>query len=178
MKRHIIILLTICICAVSCGSHKTKVFDGYFIKKENGVVLPIAKIPESKAVDYEIEVLFDEHELVLRSTQMLGSCYVSFLYEKAKDGQRDVMDVDLDFQDRINGKYIYAIPYGWLPGKANRIKGVTFFYAPMDVALPIKEEKDSEGTVLFTYPDYTGYKFMFQGDEVEKYLSTLLNKLR
>ena len=109
---------------------------------------------------------------------MLGSCYVSFLYEKTEDGQRDVMDVDLDFQDRINGKYIYSISYGWLPGKAHSFKGVTFFYAPMDVALPINEEKDSDGTVLFTYPDYTGYKFMFQGEEVGKYLSALLNKLR
>lgn len=163
----------------ACGSGKTKIFDGYFIQSENGVVLPIAKEPGSNSLKYDVNVEFGEHELFLKSPVMLGACYVSVLYEKA-DGKRDVMDVDLDFQDLIQGKYVYSIAYGWLPGKsyAKSIKGVTFFYAPIDAALPSIEEKDSDGTVLFTYPDFTGYKFMFQGDEVGKYLPALLENLR
>ncbi|MDY6278383.1 MAG: hypothetical protein SPL35_08235 [Bacteroidales bacterium] len=178
MKRYLIILVALAVFTVSCGPKKTKVYDGSFIKTERGVLLPIADAPGEKASNYDIEVEFGDKELILKSSRMLGSCYASFLYE-LPGGNRDVMDVDLDFQDLVKGKYMYSISYGWLPGKnlVKKMVGVTFFYAPLDTALPTVEEKDENGTVAFSYPDFTGYRFMFQGEEVEKYLSPLLEKL-
>ena len=177
MKR-VFLLVILLVLASGCGPHKTQLSDGKIIPYNNGMILPMAEHPGSQKMDWCIELLFDETSVVMRSPRMLHTCYLSITYEDPVTEKKDVSDVDLDFYDQTKGQYVYALPYSWFPSRAqveNAIQ-IAVFYGPENVGLPTRTVPTEEGAM--TYPDFTGYKFVFNQEEVRKYFKSFTEHLQ
>jgi len=173
MKKALILLCT-ALTLLSCREGKVATSYGKLIPEERGFTLPMAKEPGKKATEYVIRVSFTDEEVELRSPEMLHACYLSFAYTRPETGAKDMHIVDLDFQDRIRGEYIYSLPYFWFPSA--KVMENTFqtaiYYAPERVALPNVEIPDEDGNKIM-YPDFSGYMYLFNGDETRTWFKAL-----
>lgn len=173
------LLLTLLLLLLSgCAPHKKSLSYGKIIPYGNGMVLPMAQEPGSKQADWCIELLFDDDMVVMRSPRVLHACYISILYEIPETDGQDAVDVDLDFYDQVGGKYVYALPYSWFPSreKVENALQISVFYGPEDVGLPTRSVEMDGGTV--TYPDFTGYCFIFNRKEARKYFKAFTEHLQ
>lgn len=180
MKKYLWTVVLLAVLA-GCGNvKKEKLSYGRIILTENGMILPMAKEPGSKQADWCIGVTVGDNALFMQSPRELHSCYVSVVYLDPVTGQQDVSDIDFDFVDRApNGIYVYSLPYLWFVSRTTMQNAlqVTFYYAPSDVALPQKEIDVEDGGKL-TFPDFTGYCFVFSDEEISEYFKALIEKLR
>lgn len=172
MKRLLPVLIALALLP-SCTQNKQKLEYGTILSYQNGMVLPMKESPESNKKDWCVELLLDGSQVELRSPRALHTCYISFAYDNPLTGAKDMTSVDLDFQDIAGGKYIYAIPKAWFPTAEIRdnIFQTVVYYAPEDVALPMKEVEMEDGR--YQFPDYTGYCFIFNRKETRTYFSAI-----
>lgn len=180
MKKYWILIAGLLLLAGCTTQKKEQLKYGEIIPTEDGMILPMANAPGEKQDNWCIGVTFGDQALYMQSPRELRSCYVSIAYMDPSTGQQDVSDIDLDFIDRAkNGTYVYSLSYLWFVSRATMENAlqVTFYYAPSNVALPSKEIEVEDGGKL-TFPDFTGYCFVFNQEECAKYLKALTEKLR
>jgi|GEM_PF-2107837 len=184
IARNLVILAAVAMVAASCGPKTVKAEFGKFVPLQDGVILPIAKGNDMKHVDYSIRLTFEEDGVYLRSPEMLATSYISMAYdyidEEGNQKGRDMNENDLDFMDKIGGEYVYYLPYGWFPSKriAENVFQLGVYYAPASASIPIKEVKGPDGIVQYTYPDYSGYSFMFNKEEFHEYFKAFIERLQ
>lgn len=177
MKKTLLFALLLLILS-GCTPPKARLSYGKIIPYKNAVVLPMAKQPGSMDADWCIELLFDEDQVVLRSPEMLHTCYISIAYEIPGTDKKDVADMDLDFYDQMGGQFVYTLPYSWFPSrdKVENVIQIAVFYGPESVGLPTRSVETEDGTI--TYPDYSGYSFIFNRKESLKYFKAFIEHLR
>ena len=174
MKKAKWFLLLLVLLAAGCSSQKVRLDYGKIIPFDNGMILPMVSESGNGKPDWCIQLEFGESQVYLGSPRMLHSCYLSFAYEDPATGVRDMTDVDLDFYDMKDGRYVYTLPYIWFPGRSvveNAFQTVVY-YAPEDVSLPQREVTLETGETV-TFPDFTGYCFLFNREETAAYFGAL-----
>lgn len=173
MKK-VLILLFSALLLFSCRDGKVETSYGKLIPEDNGFILPMAKEPGKKPTEYVIRLSFTEEGVELRSPEMLHACYLSFAYTRPETGMKDMHMVDLDFQDRIRGEYIYSLPYIWFPspGSMQNVFQTAVYYGPERVALPNVEITDEDGNKIM-YPDFSGYMYLFNEEETRTWFKAL-----
>jgi len=163
---------------MGCQSEKrTSLEFGQVVVTEEGMVLPVKKTPDSEKPYWCIDLSFEEQYVVIRCPMMLASCYMTFAYES--NGHQDIATSTLDFHSIQDGWYVYALSYNWFPPKSVVEKTIQtgIYYIPSDVSIPDREYTDENGDKL-TYPDFTGYYFLFNQTESQQYLKALTDHLR
>ena len=179
--RTIRILLAGLLLLSACSAPKKELVYGKIIPTRDGLILPMADAPGEKQDNWCIGVTFGDQAIYLQSPRELHSCYVSIVYVNRDTGEQDVSDIDLDFLDRTDkGIYVYSLPYLWFVSRScmEHALQATFYYAPSDVALPTKEIEVGDDGGKLTFPDFTGYCFIFNRQECALYLKALTEKLR
>ena len=177
MKKASIVILAILLLASCQNEKKTSLSFGQVVLTDEGMVLPVKKNPDSEKPFWCMDLAFENQYAVLRSPKELSTCYITFAYDA--DGHQDMATVNLDFHSIQDGWYVYALPYNWFPPKAVVEKTIQtgVYYIPTDAEIPDKEFTDENGEKL-TYPDFTGYYFLFNQDETQQFFKALTNHLQ
>lgn len=162
----------------ACQSNKKVNLDfGQVIVKEDCLVLPIRKEAGKHAPEWTIELSFQDKYAVLKSPYLLNTCYLSFAFES--NGHNDLTTADLDFYTMEGKKYVYALPYTWFPPKAvvEKVIQTGVYYVPENAPIPMMEGNDPDGN-KYTYPDFSGYFFVFNQQESQEYFKALIQHLK
>lgn len=177
MKKTLIALSLLLALAGCKTEKKTALEFGEVVLTQEGMVLPVRKTPDSKKPFWCMDLSFEPQYVVLRSPRELTSCFMTFAYESG--GHQDITTVDLDFHSIQDGWYVYALSYNWFPPKAIVEKTVQtgVYYVPSDVDIPEQEHTDENGE-KFTYPDFSGYYFIFNQAESRQYFQQLTDHLQ
>ena len=165
--------------AAGCGPKKEKLEFGEIVPTRDGFLLPIQRSPESKRIDYTVELAFSENAAILYSKREMHSCFLTFAYSIPETGGQDISTLDLDFHDRVDGIWVYRAPYPLFPARKilDNVIQTAVYYAPEGVGLPQKEVKDKDGSRLF-YPDYKGYFFIFNREETLNWFKPALDHIK
>lgn len=159
------------------NGHKVNLGFGQVVVKEDCMLLPIRKEAGQPAPEWSIELSFQDQYAVLKSPYLLNTCYLSFAYES--NGHKDLTEADLDFYTMEGNQYVYALPYSWFPPKSiveNAIQ-TAVYYVPENAPVPMQETTDSDGN-RYTYPDFSGYFFVFGKAETQEYFKALIQHLK
>lgn len=180
MKKTIYLIL-FSLAILSCGPKQVKTESGKFMpfKDGYGFVLPISPSQGSEQNEYSIVVTFEEDAVYLKSKRELSDPFLSIMYKSdmAESGH-ETTQVSLDFRTIQNGQYIYSTNYKWFIPKETTKKVIMagFYYAPTDVAIKTVEKTGPNGQTI-SYPDFTGYEFVFGEKEFPKYFKEFINHL-
>lgn len=177
MKRILLVAALLLSLSACQSGHKVNLGFGQVIVKEDCMVLPVRKEAGKPAPEWTIELSFQDKYAVLKSPYMLNTCYLSFAYEL--DGRQDLITADLDFYTMEGKQYVYALPYSWFPPK-NLVENVVqtaVYYVPENAPIPMLETMDPDGN-RYTYPDFSGYFFVFDKAESQEYFKALIQHLK
>ncbi len=178
MKK-LMILAAALLLTAGCGPKKVNLEFGSIVPTQEGFLLPILREPGSKRVDYTVELAFADNSAVLYSKKEMHSCFITFAYTVPGTEQKDLSTLDLDFHDRVDGLWVYRVPYTLFPAKAilDNVFQTAVYYAPQNVGLPQKDITAEDGSHLL-YPDYKGYYFIFNGDETKTWFKPVLDHVQ
>lgn len=180
MKRILLGMAALLALATSCATHETvRTSYGPMIPTDDGMTLPIARKPDSKKTDFTVELAFEDDAVCLRAPEMLELARLTFIYRHPERGDADEQVVDLDFQDRVQGRYVYSLPYGWfLPRRfADHVLQASVIYVPVGTPVKTREATDAEGHTV-VLPDFSGYSFRFNAEEFQRYFQPFIGHLR
>ncbi len=172
MKKTLIITLMLLLVA-GCGPRKDRTEFGKIIRCSDGMMLPISKEPGKMTPEYTISIGFKPDGLYLQSDEMLGTCYMGIVYEDIST------QVDFDFIDRFGSRYTYFIDYNRMPpaDQIDKVAQLSLYYMP-DTIMPGTREGVDENGETFTYPDFSGYCFHFNEEEVQKYFKDMIGYIK
>lgn len=175
MRKYLPLLLILVL--FSCKT-KTETSYGHLIPLKDGFVLPMSKAPGEKDITYEVSLIFGDNALFITSKKPLKTCYISFAHD-TDNGQKDIINIDLDFIDVLKGRYVYSTPYTWFPSKTVLLNTfqTAVYYAPDDVMIPTKEFTEEDGAKVL-YPDFSGYMYLFDKEETAEWFRPMIETLR
>lgn len=180
MKKIIYIILFSFII-LSCGPKQVKTESGRFMpfKDGYGFILPISPSQGSEQNEYSIVVTFEDDAVYLKSKRELTDPFLSIMYKSdMSEIGHETTQVSLDFRTVQNEQYIYSTDYKWFIPKetAERVIMAGFYYVPSDVAIKNVEKIDPKGNTI-SYPDFTGYEFIFDEKDFSKFFKEFINHL-
>ena len=178
MKKYWILLAGVLLLAGCTSPKKEQLKYGEIIPTEDGMILPMANAPGEKQDNWCVRLIIADNDVILQSPKQLESCYFTILGKNLDTNEDEVRYVDLDFQGGRNGGYIYSIPYLWFPAKVwmEKTEQLVIYYVPEGLDYPVIEKETENGPI--SYPDVTGYYFLFEQEEIQRLFAPLTAHLR